>query len=383
MENKIKHFLKINRFRFIYILIIAIITILMLIYIPRLNDEQRRNRETQTQPGASYIISPPNSTDKNQDDIKTLANIVSIGKYSIPTVPQGFHQVETDNASWETNDDGTIKGWNDGLVIEDEIGNQFVWIPVKDIENFERKEGYYENTSQKYLLNIKEADYVGTHASIESTELYESIKKYQGFYIARYEAGIKDKLYAARQDGTLKPLSTADAFVWDNIAWGSSSGHAIDGFVGSDTSNGAVKVARSMYPNIEQLNTYNLPDNLTNNTGAISTLIYGIEWDLTMDFLSDIVNENNGKKFIENSVGMGNYEDTNGYKFIGNYSTKNICDLAGNVYEWTMESFNEDYRIIRGGKYDMGTTSSPSASMRSFSLPNMNWYGFRVALYIK
>lgn len=23
-----------------------------------------------------------------------------------------------------------VKGWNEGLVIEDEIGNQFVWVPV-------------------------------------------------------------------------------------------------------------------------------------------------------------------------------------------------------------------------------------------------------------
>ena len=76
-----------------------------------------------------------------------------------------------------------------------------------------------------------------------------------------------------------------------------------------------------------------LPNDSTNPTGAISTLVYGIEWDLTMDFLSDVINENNGQKFIENSVGMGNYEDTNGYKFI--------------------------------------------------ALPNVNWYGFRVALYIK
>ena len=383
MKDKILNFLSINRFRFIYLLVAFCIIGLIVIYVPRLNDEQARNREMQNnESGTSSLIPPPDTT-KPSEDKKTLSSVETIGKYTLPTIPEGFHSVDTDTAKWNINEEGYISDWNNGLVIADDIGNEFVWIPVKDIESFEKKEGYYESKEQEYLENIKEADYYGVNSSVESNALYESIKKYQGFYIARYEAGIKEKLNAPIQDGTLKPLSQKDAFVWDNIAWGGSTGRSTDGFVGSDTTDGAVKVARSMYPNVDALETFKLPSDLTNETGAISTLVYGIEWDLTMEFLSDVINENNGQKFIENSIGMGNYEDTNGYKFIGNYSTKNICDLAGNVYEWTMESYSNNYRILRGGRFDMGITNTPSASMRQFALPNVNWYGFRVALYIK
>lgn len=30
-----------------------------------------------------------------------------------------------------------FKGWNSGLVIEDEIGNQFVWVPISDKEDLD------------------------------------------------------------------------------------------------------------------------------------------------------------------------------------------------------------------------------------------------------
>lgn len=382
MKENIKKFIITNRLKFIYILIIIIITILMMIYIPKLNDEQRKIREAQDSSLTSSIIPPPDTTTTPEIE-NPLSKVETIGKYNNPTVPKGFHTVDTETTNWQKDDEGNVIDWNEGLVIEDDIGNQFVWIPVKDIENFEKHEGYYQDTTQEFLEKVSEADYSNSQAFVESISLYESIKKYQGFYLARYEAGIKSRYDIPTQDGTLKPLSTANAYVWDSIAWGSSTGRALDGIVGSDISDGAVKVARSMYPNTEQLETYNLPEDLTNDTGVISTLVYGIQWDLTMDFLSDVVNENNGKKFIENSSGMGNYEDSRGDKIMGKYSTKNIFDLAGNVYEWTMESYSNEYRIIRGGKYDMGTTNSPSASMRSFALPNIKWYGFRVALYIK
>ena len=70
-----------------------------------------------------------------------------------------------------------------------------------------------------------------------------------------------------------------------------------------------------------------------------------------------------------------------------NNSVKNIYDLAGNVYEWTMEAYKNKYRICRGGMYEMGNNAKASASMRAQTLPdnsdNIPLLGFRVALYIK
>ena len=70
------------------------------------------------------------------------------------------------------------------------------------------------------------------------------------------------------------------------------------------------------------------------------------------------------KSYVANSTGRGNYnEEQNTNPWKGNvtitgateeYSIKNIYDLAGNVYEWTMEAVNVngtiERRIKRGGR---------------------------------
>lgn len=57
-----------------------------------------------------------------------------------------YLKVETESASWEL-ENGFPKGWNNGLVIEDEIGNQFVWIPnMKLTDEYLIK--YYKYTEQ-------------------------------------------------------------------------------------------------------------------------------------------------------------------------------------------------------------------------------------------
>lgn len=81
--------------------------------------------------------------------------------YKNPIIPDGFNKVETENASWELDENGDIKDWNNGLVIEDENGNQFVWIPV-DINNL------------KYSKNVKIFRY--TNSTIDDT-----IKRYRWF----------------------------------------------------------------------------------------------------------------------------------------------------------------------------------------------------------
>ena len=67
------------------------------------------------------------SNKKNvQEQIETSESNSS-SSYKNPIIPDGFHTVETETASWNKQDDGTVEGWNNGLVIEDDKGNQFVW----------------------------------------------------------------------------------------------------------------------------------------------------------------------------------------------------------------------------------------------------------------
>ena len=51
-----------------------------------------------------------------------------------PTIPAGFKPVDTDKAKWDTeSSEPTQTDVNEGLVIEDKEGNQFVWIPVETV----------------------------------------------------------------------------------------------------------------------------------------------------------------------------------------------------------------------------------------------------------
>ena len=93
-----------------------------------------------------------NLTDK--DNINGEQNITITGNefaYYNPVIPVGFKTVPTKDASWNSTNGTQVDGWNDGLVIEDKDGNQFVWVPVdgtkveyKKVE-YNRKIIYWNN----------------------------------------------------------------------------------------------------------------------------------------------------------------------------------------------------------------------------------------------
>ena len=75
-----------------------------------------------------------------------------------------------------------------------------------------------------------------------------------------------------------------------------------------------------------------------------SSMIWGCQWDAVLKwFLTD----DNTKNYVTNSVG-GNYEGSR--QPTGYHSVKNIYDMAGNVYEWTLEATNASYRDLRRGQ---------------------------------
>lgn len=298
-----------------------------------------------------------------------------------------------------------LHGWDKGLVIEDATnestkGSQFVWIPVQDVNEFRVKEGYFKGSLDNMIVNCK-----NEKVTEEANSMYTSIVKNGGFYIARFEAGIPGMTtetisnHGTITNGTIKPISKLGIGAWNFIIWGGriNEFNATDTYVGDDKSDGAVKVARSMYPNIEpsKLELYQLPANIKNETDVKSTLVYAIQWDAIMTFLKDVPNITTEKQnYIIDSTDMGNYgientpgQTTNGkIKLTGQYQVKNIYDLAGNVYEWTMEAYGIDKRLYRGGAFNGGGLGFP-ASTRNYSEaggPNFSRdvVGFRVSLYI-
>ena len=287
---------------------------------------------------------------------------------------------------------------DDGIVIQDSKGNQFVWIPVDEtslnemyqVSSRTKLTGVTTTTNMYSKLRIRsddESDYTAgapnstnvrepdvlssydtssSYYSIlgygstkdmadgivdEYTATYNSIKKYKGFYIGRYE---------------------------------------LTGSVSSPTVQKGKEVLASQ-------NWYNLKKACTNvvsSSYAQSTMIYGNQWDEVMDWLID-TGAKTRSEVNSNSRSWGNYSNSTGEAATNSgekgpsgyneaWQANNIYDLAGNCWEWTQEASNTDSRVGRGGGFlDYG--SSRPASDRNSIYPSysINSYSSRPALYIK
>ena len=301
----------------------------------------------------------------DEEKLKKLS-ILSDGTVQIlPTIPTGFvvSQIEGENriseglvvyeipagitVDWTATSEG-----NAAILDVQEKYNQYVWVPV--YEEFQRVSWNGEDLENKYTEPYED----GYETEIaEYNKMKASVEKNGGFYIARYEAGKED-------NSTVVSKKAAD--VWNNIVWG------VD--MTTIGENGAVYLSRNLYQE--------------NDNNFVSTLCYGVQWDAVMNFMKDVTNPNvaGDKKYIEDSTGMGVYR-TGAPTLTGSnelYKVKNIYDMAGNVYECTMEADSTNSRVVRGGCCANNGSDIP-VSLRSNGFPftAFDVVGFRVALYLK
>ena len=286
-------------------------------------------------------------------------------------IPEGFMIVPgldnveeglviSDNAS-DTEKEGET------LVAE---GNQFVWVPVPDFDEFKRHdfgnqgipdENFVTDqlTENKYYEPT--ADGIANETEVE--KMYKSVKDNKGFYIGRYEAG---------NDGLDNAISKKNQNPYINIKWGNSI---------YDETGGAVEKARNF-------------DTQSGHTNVSSTLVYSVQWDAVMRWLSNGTEEE--QELLINSTSKGNYydnDDTNNPAKTGavdSYQIKNIYDLAGNVSEVTMElrrltNEPEELVVHRGGNYAYNNGVHYPCTFRNYGFLDdevSNNRGFRIALYL-
>jgi hypothetical protein len=140
---------------------------------------------------------------------------------------------------------------------------------------------------------------------------------------------------------------------------------AVNIVAGKGTSDGISNV--NWYRMYKQQQNYVSKKNL--DTSKIqSTMIFGAAWDQTMIFAN-----------------CANERTTNQVSFItGNVETdcyKNIYGLSGNLYDWTTEAYDAEYRVDRGGVMDGGHSASYRNSYVSLygcnSIPKEGFFGRR------
>ena len=105
-----------------------------------------------------------------------------------------------------------------GAVIEDEDGNQFVWVPVPDYNSYYRQLFLNNGETNKSSSSRNEAaatleEYNLRDINAYNEEFDDSIRNYKGFYIARYEAGKETK------NNKSKAVSKAGVLPWTQIVW--------------------------------------------------------------------------------------------------------------------------------------------------------------------
>jgi len=381
-----------------------------------------------------------NITEKGVSVVKSIISTVN----GVP-IPKGFvaSQVAGENTAAKglVIYEGSEAVTNENVETARRSRNQYVWIPVdkdtftttfvrKDYVNetskvVDSEDNYYElGTSAIYweITNVTELNetnlqYMTKATLAEVQAMYKSVEKYGGFYIARYEAGI-DKQRAALgeiselpgiKSGT-KVYSMMGKIPYTHIPW------TLNNALNEDT-NGAVEVSRNVYS----------ADN--SNYGVISTLAYGVQWDSVMQWLVNTGTMTLDQiSTLEGSTSFGNYSnrqinnssELNDGALVWDYTasssesyvskdsetltypkesgtkwalstgalksanTNNIYDLAGNMWEWTVEGYSIGRRSMRGGYFCSNGSKAP-ASMRSYNYPDYtsNGISFRIALYIK
>ena len=263
-------------------------------------------------------------------------------------VPEEF-KIAKDSAS-------TVQG---GVVIEDKDRNQFVWVPVATIADYKRIE-FHRGTLTLYSENL-------------ATDEENSITKYKGFYIGRYEAGDKEstKSKKLREYG-----ETATNTV--TIKDGQAPYNCV-----------TIEQARSLAEDFKTQQNY--------KANIKTKLASSYAWDTTLCFIQKIV-DNYG-----NSSPQGNYTDTtfsytditgasktkekNSKELVPTGQTTPVCniyDMGGNVYEWTTETCSTPKYpyTIRGNGYDDHYVNASAGGRSNIEDRHDVYFGFRITLFL-
>ena len=316
-----------------------------------------------------------------------------------PYLPKGFRKVS-----------GTTL--DNGYTIQDSTGNQYVWVEVP-----KTKEVY--PTAGLEITEFTEAEYTAIETDLHTyTNDYRDGTDYKDEYYSDALTGLTSAQYTELKQKMLKSVYQNGGFYIGKYETGTETARTSGSSSTAPTDTPVIKQNVYPYNNVTCSQAQTLASNMEHGDRTIS-LLFVVQWDLTLKYL-----ETKGTSQADlktNSTSWGNYSNnawniTNEnlkYAEYKNYSLQpwttateksktssesillstgaddsfskmGIYDLAGNVFEWTLEYTSITYRPCanRGGYYYNTGSNDPASYRNYFDTTNaINCYGFRCVLY--
>ena len=337
--------------------------------------------------GGEIITPPENKTPGKEDTSKnrTLAGATTGYSYKNPVIPQGFKAVDEGSATWTYKDETQteVTGWNEGLVIQDTIGNEFVWVPV---------DGKNVPYAKWCTIGSSYSECSDDTSAIPVTENTQ-INTYHGFYVARYEAGLttttNSQSASTNNNTSTIPVSKQGTKIWNYINYNNANtvAKAMVNNTATYGNNKSGLVTGKQWDTIMKwYQNENIKVNTSQDWGTCYTLPYTIQGTTEKTALwfnsdSNSSTWSSSASNVSHSASNGRYYHASGLNQNG--IKKNIADIGGNVWEWTAEIYSSS-RVSRGGGASNSTAGCPASYRGNYSTGDTNYVlGFRVVLYVQ
>lgn len=313
-------------------------------------------------------------------------------------LPKGFSQIK-----------GTTL--ENGLTIQDSTGNQYVWVEVPKTAEVYSTAG----------LNIK--DFTEEEYNLIETDLHEYTKDYRNEttfkdeYYSDETTGLTSEQYYELKKKMLKSIYRNGGFYVGKYETGIEENPKISGSADTQPTEAPV-IKQNAYPynNVTCSQAQTLANSMESGKYT-SSLMFGVQWDLTLKYLEKEGTEQ--AELTTNSTGWGNYNNNlwditnknskyapNGSRWTNEvkgkketnesillstgasekFSKHGIYDLAGNVWEWTLEytTNSSEPCSCRGGSYFNEGSFTPVRYRSNHNTANYNYnndIGFRIVIY--
>ena len=316
-----------------------------------------------------------------------------------------------------TKKEGTI---DTGLVIKDASGNEYVWVVVP------RTTAVYKTTGLG-KTTFTDADYTSIEKDLKDyTSTYVTTSGYSDTWYAdnQNEGWLSETEYKTLKNSMLKSVYENGGFYVGRYEAGIIENRTSESATNSDgkyTIEGmpvpVTKADAYPYTYVTRTQAQNLASNVNSGTKT-SSLMFGVQWDLVLAFMHNKGNIADST-LTSNSTTIGNYNDNlwtiknakaqysedDGDTFTAcpnpfkkeseseillttgadsSFSVQNIYDIAGNVWEFTLERspYTNVLCARRGGGFNVTGSDYPAALRFNVSTDFSGFnIGFRVSLF--